>query len=84
LRASLITLVATKNIGVVPSFGPAREILVSPHIRHGGQQVGQLAAGQAQQRRRQDGAVLRFGAAAMLSGPLFQGSHHGLFHASHQ
>ena len=37
LRASLITLVSTKNIGVGSSFGPAREILVSPHIRHGGQ-----------------------------------------------
>ena len=64
LRASLITLVSTKNIGVVPSCGLAREIGVTPHIRHGGQQVGQFAAGWAQQRRRQDRAVLRFGSRA--------------------
>ena len=69
LRAWLITLVSTKNIGVGSSFGPAREIIVTPHIRHGGQQVRQFAAGWAQQRRRQDRAVLLFGAAAMSQPP---------------
>lgn len=56
---------STKNIGVGSSFGPAREIIVTPHNRHGGQQVRQFAAGWAQQRRRQDRGVLLFGAAAM-------------------
>jgi hypothetical protein len=81
LRASLITLVSTKSIGVGHSLRLSREIVVAPHIRHGGQQVGQLAAGWVQQRCREDGTELGFGAAAMLSGPLLQGSHHGLIYA---
>jgi hypothetical protein len=37
-----------------------------------------------QQRCREDGTVFGFGAAAMLSGSLLQGSHHGLIYAPHQ
>jgi hypothetical protein len=84
LRASLITLVSTKYIGVGHSLRLSREIVVAPHIRHGGQQVGQLAAGWVQQRCREDGTVFGLGAAAMLSGSLFQGSHHGLIYAPHE
>jgi hypothetical protein len=84
LRASLITLVSTKSIGVGHSLRLSREIVVAPHIRHGGQQVGQLAAGWVQQRCRQDRTVLGFGAAAMLSGSLLQGLHNGFIHAPHE
>jgi hypothetical protein len=84
LRASLITLVSTKYIAAKRSLRLSREIVVAPHIRHGGQQVCQLAAGWVQQRRCQDGTVLGLSAAAMLSGPLLEGSHHGLLHAPHE
>jgi hypothetical protein len=83
LRASLITLVSTKSIAADHSLRLTREIVVAPHIPHGGQQVGQLAAGWVQQRCRQDRTVLGFGAAAMLSGSLLQGSHHGFVYAPH-
>jgi hypothetical protein len=83
LRASLITLVSTKSIGVRHSLRLTREIVITAPIRHGGQQVGQLAAGWVQQRCREDGTVFGFGAAAMLSGPLLQGSHHGFVYAPH-
>jgi hypothetical protein len=84
LRASLITLVSTKSIGVGHSLRLSREILVAPHIRHGGQQVCQLAAGWVQQRCREDGTVFGLSAAAMLCGPVLQGSHHGFLHAPHE
>jgi hypothetical protein len=77
--------VSTKNIGAdLSSLGLTREVIVTPHIRHRGQQVCQLAAGWVQERRRQDGAVLSFGAVAMFSGSLLQGTHHSLLNAPHQ
>ncbi len=84
LRASLITLVSTKSIGVGHSLRLSRETDVTPHIRHGGQQVGQLAAGWVQQRCREDGTVFGFGAAAMMASPLLQGSHNGFLYAPHE
>ncbi len=84
LRASLITLVSTKSIGVGHSLRLTRKIVIAPPIRHGGQQVGQLEAGWVQQRCREDGTVFGFGAAAMLSRPLLQGSHHGFLYAPHE
>jgi hypothetical protein len=84
LRASLITLVSTKYIAADHSLRLTREIVVAPHIRHGGQQVGQLAAGWVQQRWREDGTVFGFGAAAMIASPLLQGSHNGFIHAPHE
>jgi hypothetical protein len=84
LRASLITLVSTKYIAADHSLRLSREIVVTPHIRHGGQQVGQLAAGWVQQRCREDGTVFGFGAAAMMASPLLQGSHNGFLYAPHE
>jgi hypothetical protein len=75
--------VSTKSIAADHSLRLSREIVVTPHIRHGGQQVGQLAAGWVQQRCREDGTVFGFGAASMLSGSLLEGSHHGLIYAPH-
>jgi hypothetical protein len=48
LRASLMTLVSIKYIGVGRGLALTLEICVAPYIRHGGQQVGQFAAGWAQ------------------------------------
>jgi hypothetical protein len=84
LRASPITLVSTKSIGVRHSLRLTREIVVTPHIWHGGQQVGQIAAGWVQQRCREDGTVFAFGAAAMMASPLLQGSHNGFLYAPHE
>jgi hypothetical protein len=75
--------VSTKTIAADRSLRLSREIVITPPIRHGGQQVGQLAAGRVQERRCQDGTVLGLNAAAMLSGSLLQGSHHGFIHAPH-
>ena len=62
----------------------ALDIGVQIDIRHGRQQLRQLAARWAQQRRRQDRPQLGFLAAAMGPGSLLEGLHEGNIDAAHQ
>jgi hypothetical protein len=83
-RASLMTLVSTRNIRFSARILVSFEVGVLSDIGHGGQQISQVAARWVQQRRRQDGAVLGFRAAAMGSGALPERTHHGVIDTTHQ
>jgi hypothetical protein len=84
LRASLITLVSINNISSCRLRVLALDIGIQTDIRHGRQQLRQLAERWAQQRRRQDGPEFGFLAAAMGHGPPLQGLHEGIINAGHQ
>lgn len=84
LRASLITLVSTKNISGPGDVVLSLEVGIEPHIRHRSQQFGQIAAGWSQQGSRKDGPMLGFGTAAMSSSPLLEGLHNSFLNTTHQ
>src|ERR1700722_17194458 len=69
-RASLITLVSIKYMR--GEFGRVHplEILVEAHVRHRRQNLSEGASARTRERRRQDCAMLRFGAAAVRPGAL--------------
>ena len=84
LRASLITLVSLNTISGRRWLLLALGISVHAHIRHGRQQVHQLAPRWAQQHSGKNGPQLGFLAAAMGPGPLLACLHEGVIDTADQ
>jgi hypothetical protein len=75
---------SSQDIGRYGLVLPALKIGIPADIGHGGQEFGQWAPPWSEQNRRQDGAVLGFGAGGIGPGSLFGGIHHFLIDAAYE